>query len=220
MVDERVVQLINETLGRVPAGKPADMLPQPAAVVSPRRHWIDMPDSQQTAIRVGRRLFPRLHVDYPGVHVLNTVLGGYFGSRLMSNIREEKGYTYNISSSIDPMMLDGYFCVATEVSNEYVEDTVAQIYHEMRRLREEPIGDEEMSMVRNYLLGALLSMIDGPFSVAEVIRTLVIDGVAESHFGHMAAIIKNITAEQVQAYAQQYLCEEDMCEVIVGPSKK
>ena len=83
-------------------------------------------------MRIGCPMFGRQHEDFTGMYVLNTILGGYFGSRLMANIREDKGYTYNIYSSHDAMRYGGYFCVASDVGNEFVEDTVKQIYLEMR----------------------------------------------------------------------------------------
>jgi len=94
-----------------------------------------------TAVRIGRRLFNRAHPDFHGMYVLNTIFGGYFGSRLMENVREKKGYTYNIYSSMDTMMFDGYFYVGTEVSNNLTQKTVKEIYHEMEVLQNDLVAD-------------------------------------------------------------------------------
>lgn len=177
------------------------------------------PDSVQTAIRIGRRLFNRHHEDYAGLFVLNTVLGGYFGSRLMTNIREDKGYTYNIYSSLDVMRHDGAFYIGTEVGNEFVEDTLRQIHLEMRSLIEEPVKTEELTMVRNYLMGNFLSMLDGPFNVGEVVRTLVGDELPFSFFSNLVESVHTIQADQLQELARQYLQPEDQWEVVVGTAQ-
>lgn len=181
----------------------------PCKVVEP------IPDSVQQSIRIGGLLFNRLHEDYNGMYVLNTVLGGYFGSRLMANIREEKGYTYNIYSSHDAMLYGGYFYVGTEAGNEFVEPTIKEIYTEMQRLQAEPIDADEMTMVRNYLLGNLLTNLDGPFNVSEVIKTFVAEGLPISGFDDLAQTIKTITAADLQVLAQRYFNKEQMWEVIV-----
>ena len=134
----------------------------------------------------------------------------------MGNIREEKGYTYNIYSMLDAMLLDGYLYVGTEVGNEFVADTLRQIYVEMARLQEEPVEEEELAMVRNYLMGNFLTMLDGPFNVSEVIRTQAVEGLPLSYFESMAEAVRNITAGELQRLAQRYLRREDMWEVVVG----
>ena len=161
-------------------------------------------------------MFNRLHEDYNGMFVLNTVLGGYFGSRLMANIREEKGFTYNIYSSFDTMLHDGYFYVSTEVGNDFVEATREEIYKEMHRLQTEPIGEAELQMLRNYLLGNLLTLVDGPFNIADTIKTLLTENANIEHFHSLGNSIKNIQADELQALAQKYFQPEKMWEVIVG----
>ena len=184
----------------------------------PERVRIDLPDSVQTAIRVGRRLFSRHHPDYHGVFVLNTVLGGYFGSRLMENIREEKGYSYNVYSMLDTMVHDGFLYIGAEVGNEFVDDTLKEIYLEMDRLQEELIDDEELAMVRNYLLGSFLTTLDGPFNVAEWIKNQVTESLPLSFFDESVRTVKAIDAAELRTLARRYLRREDMWEVLVGSS--
>ena len=211
-----IIAMANERLSRaIPAGKAAEPVLQECPA-TPQAVKIQRPETVQTAIRIGRRLFNRQHDDYMGMYVLNTILGGYFGSRLMDNIREEKGYTYNIYSSLDPMQFDGYFYVGTEVGNEFVKDTLRQTYLEMDRLQQEPVDEEELAMVRNYLMGNFLTMLDGPFNVSEVIRTQAVEGLPLSYFESMAEAVRNITAGELQRLAQRYLRREDMWEVVVG----
>lgn len=208
MIDERLSRAIPEGEAAQAALQLSHQLPHPVKV----RH----PDTVQAAIRIGRHLFNRQHEDYMGMYVLNTILGGYFGSRLMANIREEKGYTYNIYSTLDAMQHDGCFYIGTEVGNEFVEDTLRQIYIEMERLQQEPVEEEELYMVRNYLMGNFLTMLDGPFNVSEVVRTQVAEGLPLSYFEQLASTVRNITADSLQQLARRYLRREDMWEVVVG----
>ena len=211
-----IIAIANESLSRaIPPGKAARAALQPG-IASPEAVKIHRPDTVQAAIRIGRRLFNRRHEDYLGMYLLNTILGGYFGSRLMDNIREEKGYTYNIYSMLDSMQFDGYFYIGTEVGNEFVEDTLRQIYLEMERLQQEPPGAEELAMVRNYLMGNFLAMLDGPFNVSEVVRALVTEGLPFSFFEEMVEATRAAGADEIQKLAQRYLCREDMWEVVVG----
>ena len=211
-----IIAMVNERLSRaIPRGEAAQASFQ-TSQEAPQAIKIKRPDTVQAAIRIGRRLFNRQHDDFLGMYVLNTILGGYFGSRLMGNIREDKGYTYNIYSTLDAMQFDGYFYVGTEVGNEFVEDTLRQIYFEIGQLQQEPVDTEELAMVRNYLMGNFLTMLDGPFNVSEVVRTLITEGLPLSFFETMAEAVSHITADELQQLAQRYLRREDMWEVVVG----
>lgn len=181
-----------------------------------KRHVIPMPRHMQSALRIGRLTFPRNHPDYPAMLVLNTILGGYFGSRLMRNIREDKGYTYGIASFNLPLHNAGYFTVVSEVGSEYTVNAIAEIYREMETLQREPVDDDELDLVRNYMMGDLLRELDGPFSTAETYRHLVDAGMDMSFVLHIMETIKHITPGEIRELAKKYLCPEDMKEVIAG----
>ena len=215
-VDESVILLLNQYLGQSQLAGKSSPKSLPYIHKAPEQIKIDKKDSVQTAIRIGRRLFSRRHPDYQAMFILNTILGGYFSSRLMANIREDKGYTYNIFSSLDTMRYDGYFMVGTEVGNEYVDATIKEIYKEFELLQQEPIDAEELAMVQNYMLGNLMTMLDGPMNVSEVIRTLVLDDLPFEEFGNLVQLIKQISPKQIQTLAQKYLDKNAMWEVIVG----
>lgn len=184
---------------------------------SPEKHiFIEKPKSLQTAIRLGRRLFNRHHPDHDGLYILNTILGGYFGSRLMMNIREEKGYTYNIYSMMDMMETDGAFIIGTEVGNEYAADTLQQIKVEMQRLCDELVPEEELNMLRNYLMGTLLGYLDGAFNVADMVKSLVTSDLTEAHFKRLVTAILETDATSLRTLAQRYLNLDDFYTVIVG----
>jgi zinc protease len=199
----------------IPAGKsePLFSLPEP---LLPRKVHFSHPDRVQSAIRIGRRLINRTHPDYAGMYVLNTILGGYFGSRLMTNIREQKGYTYNIYSSLDPMRFDGAFFISTETDTKFVQDTLRQIYRELAKLRSEPVGEDELEMVRNYLLGGFLNMLDGPFNVADIYKTILLEDLPADYFIDVANTVRHITAVELRDLAGRYLQPADLWEVSVG----
>lgn len=219
-VDESVLSLLNRYLGQTPLPtaalpkRPNPTLAQPNS--KPQTVRIKLPNSLQSGIRVGRRLFGRQHPDFNGVFVLNTILGGYFGSRLMANIREKKGFTYNIYSTADAMQHDGCLYIATEVNADKSAATLRAIFSEMKKLREKPVGPDELEMVRNYLLGMLLNGLDGPMNTSEVVRNLLVEGLPLSAFDDLVRTIRDISAEDVQALAQRYLQPEDYWVVQVG----
>ncbi len=173
-------------------------------------------NKSQTGIKIGTKLWGREHRDFSKVFVLNTVLGGYFGSRLMSTIREQKGYTYSIYSGMDMFVNDGYFFIATEVGNENVTDTIESIYSEMDKLQQDLVGDKELTMIKNYLQGSFLGMVDGPFKMANMVKLLAINNLNKSFFSDLSNYVKDIDAEEIRAAAQQYFRKETMTEVIVG----
>lgn len=209
------ISLLNRFLGQIKTGK----VHNNKQVINPfkeKKLCYDVPNVVQAGIRIGRRWVSRKHLDYPGLFVLNTLLGGYFGSRLMSNIREDKGYTYGIFSTIDVMMHDCYLYIGTEVSSDLTAATLTEIYKELEKLRETPVEKEELERLRNYMLGTLLATLDGPFNVAQVARALILEELDKTFFDTMVHTIKSIEPDELQALAQQYLKEEDMYEVTVG----
>ncbi|MEN0005426.1 MAG: pitrilysin family protein [Bacteroidota bacterium] len=209
------LELLDQCLGHFQEGAvPMQALPIPKE--TPRKIKMEHPNAVQSAIRIGRRLFNRHHPDYLPMYVLNTILGGYFSSRLMTNIREDKGYTYNVYSSLDGMLFDGYFFIGTETSNDLATAAKAEIYKEIRRLQEELVGKEELEMVRNYLIGTFLTMLDGPFNVAETVKTIMLEDLAISFFDDLIRTVQEIQPERIQQLAQQYLKEEELWEVVVG----
>ncbi len=169
----------------------------------------------QGAIRIGS-LFPnRHHPDFAPMVVLNTLFGGYFGSRLMSNIREDKGYTYGIHSSMSSFVEGGALTIQTEVGRDVIEPAIKEIYHEMQLLRDEPANDEELLLVKNYLLGNLLGDLDGPFSIIQRWRTLIVNGMTEEHFNRNIQVYKKVTPQELQELAKKYYQLENFYEVVV-----
>jgi zinc protease len=211
------VALINRYFGQTTADTAA-AVPEAAGTIdlAPlREHISNDPDGVQAAIRVGRRFITRNHPDFAGMVVLNTVLGGYFGSRLMSNIREEKGYTYGIYSSVGAYQHDASLIIHTEVGRDVAEDAVKEIYKEMELLRTELIGEEELLLVKNYLLGNILGDLDGPFSILQRWRGLILNDFGLERFHSNIRTYKDITAAELQALAVRYFNAEDFSQIVV-----
>ncbi len=177
---------------------------------------IKMPDSFQNSIRIGRRLFTRSHPDFSGFFLVSTILGGYFGSRLMKNIREDKGYTYNIYSGLDPMYYDGYFYIDVETDPKYAAKVKKEIYKEMDSLQNELISEEELLMAKNYTIGNLLNSVDGPFNTIDTIKTFTMDNLPITKLNEMITQMRHMSALDIQLLAQKYLTKSDFWEIEVG----
>jgi zinc protease len=178
--------------------------------------FIEKDDAIQSAIRVGRRLFGREHPDYIPFSVLNTILGGYFGSRLMSNIREDKGYTYGIGSGVVPQCGDGYFFISTEVGAAVRESAVLEIHAELARLRETLVPAEELGLVINYMTGAFQRSLDGPFALADRYKTIELNNLNYSYLTGYLSFLRSVSAEQILNLANTYLKDDALTCVIAG----
>lgn len=180
------------------------------------KHHTEKPGALQTAIRVGRILFNKTHEYFVDFQVLNTILGDYFGSRLMSNIREDKGYTYGIGSMLAELHETGYFLIATEVGKDVKEATLNEIKHEIDRLRSELVGEEELELVKNYLLGQLLKSADGPYSMIDLYMGLEAFNMDMDFYNKSIESIQSITPERIRELARKYLIWDEMTIVSAG----
>lgn len=169
----------------------------------------------QGAIRIARNFFNRHHPDFIKVQVLNNIFGGYFGSRLMSNIREDKGYTYGIHSYLQNHIHESAWMISTEAGRDVCEATMEEVFKEMKRLRDEPVGEEELHLVRNYMIGSILGDLDGPFQIISRWKTYIINNLTEDYFNKSIHTIKNITAEELQYLAIKYLQPESFYKLTV-----
>ncbi|MBA3681502.1 MAG: insulinase family protein [Bacteroidetes bacterium] len=180
------------------------------------KHFIERPDAIQSAVKVGRLLFNKTNPDYFKFQVLNTILGGYFGSRLMANIREDKGYTYGIGSGLASFVNGGYFAISTEVGADVTKQTLEEIYKELNTLRTDLVSDNELETVRNYILGHFLRSVDGPFSLADKFKSIWEFGLGYDYFENYFNAVKTVTPKELRDLANKYLKEEDLIECVVG----
>jgi predicted Zn-dependent peptidase len=177
---------------------------------------IEKPDSLQSSIRLGRRIIHKTHEDYIGLLVLNELLGGFFGSRLMKNIREEKGYTYGIHSSLVSHIHDSFWVIGTDVKKEYVSDTVEQVYYEMDRLRNDIISNEEMDLLQNYMLGNFISSLETSFSLADKFKNIHFFGQDYGFYDKYIDTINSITPQRLNELANTYLNSGAFRKAVVG----
>lgn len=177
---------------------------------------IPLNDSSQTSIRYGRKIIAKSHKDYLSLIVLNELLGGFFGSRLMKNIREEKGFTYGIHSSLVHYFHDSYWIIGTDVRKEFSSDTMREIHREFSRLKEEPVGKDELDMVRNYLMGNFLSSIETSFSLADKFKNIYFFKLGYQYYTDYLHTLRTISATTIQELANRYLTEDAFRLVMVG----
>jgi len=177
---------------------------------------IEKKEALQSSIRIGCRLFAKRHPDYLPMLVVNEILGGYFGSRLMKNIREEKGYTYGISSNIANMKHMGYFVIGTDVKREFTKSTLDEIYKEIDILKNQPVSADELETVKNYMAGSLLASINTPFALADKFKSIHFHGLSYKFYQDYLETLNTITSTQIQDLTNKYLRKENMVEVVVG----
>jgi len=170
----------------------------------------------QTAFRIGSSTINKRHPDYTGLKFLNMILGGYFGSRLMKNIREEKGFTYGINSSVSSLDLSGFKVISTEVGKKNAEKAADEIYKEIRLLQTKPVAQEELEVVRNYMSGEMVRMFDGPFALADTFRAVLEYGLDYSYFTRLMNTIMTITPDEILGLAGTYYKIEDLYEITAG----
>jgi predicted Zn-dependent peptidase len=176
----------------------------------------DKKDALQTAIRIGKIMFNKTHPDFIPFSVLNTILGDYFGSRLMSNIREDKGYTYGIGSYMMENTHFGYFMIATEVAKEVREATIQEVKNEIERLQTELVPAEELELVKSYLLGQLLKAADGPYAMLDLFSGVELHGMDISFYNKYIQEVQKITAEDIREMACKHLDWKSLSIISVG----
>jgi predicted Zn-dependent peptidase len=207
--------LLNQYFGDL-NNKPIAVPVIPSVQAKERKYRvINDPQGVQGAIRMGANFPNRHHPDFVKTQVLNNVFGGFFGSRLMSNIREEKGYTYGIYSYLENHIQESAWVISTEAGRDVCEATITEVYKEMEELRNELVDDEELLLVRNYMIGSILGDLDGPFHIINRWKTIILNGLPEDFFYKQINTIKTVSAEELQQLANKYLLPEKFYELVV-----
>ncbi|MFY7652176.1 MAG: M16 family metallopeptidase [Chitinophagaceae bacterium] len=211
------IEQLNKYFGSLPLNK-QKITPHSIAIHSAtekKQHLINDVNGVQGAIRIARPFPNRQHPDFAKVQVLNNIFGGFFGSRLMSNIREDKGYTYGIHSYLQNLTQQSAWMIATEAGRDVCEATIKEVYYEMEQLRNIPIDVEELNLVQNYMMGSLLGHLDGPFQIIGRWKNYILNGLNEQYFYNSIQTIKTITPQDLQELANKYLQPEDFYELLV-----
>jgi predicted Zn-dependent peptidase len=183
---------------------------------STKIHSVEMPNVVQSSIVIGREMFNMHHQDYMDFYVLNSLLGGYFGSRLMSNLREDKGYTYGVHSTIYTRLYTGVFEISTEVNKENTKAAIDEIKIELLRLRMELVEEEELQIVKNYIIGHTLRGIDGPIKTSKLFKTLLVHDLNFNFSKEFENSVRKVSPQRLNELANQYLKEDDLYQVVVG----
>ena len=210
-------QLLNKYFGSLPFNKTATKEISHAILPSSQKKWNILNDAEgvQGAIRIARACPLPTDPVFPKLQVLNVLFGGFFGSRLMTNIREDKGYTYGIYSYLMNHIHASAILISTEAGRDVCEATVKEVYHEMEQLRMHEVGKEELLLEKNYLIGTLLGDLDGPFHIIGRWKNLILHGMNESHFNYYVDVIKSIESKELKQLAEEYLHPADFYELVV-----
>ncbi|MGI8599894.1 MAG: M16 family metallopeptidase [Chitinophagaceae bacterium] len=212
---ENIFQLLDDSFGDL-TNSPVSVSPIASLPAEEKKYRvINDPSGVQGAIRMATPFPNRHHPDFMKVQVLNNLFGGFFGSRLMSNIRENKGYTYGIFSYLQNHIHQSAWVISTEAGRDVCEATVKEVYHEMKRLREGFIGEEELLLVRNYMMGIILGDLDGPFQIINRWKNIILNDLDGTYFYDQINTIKQVSAEELQQLAQKYLHPENFYELVV-----
>jgi len=217
-VDEDILKLLSQSFGEEWSNysKAADVSQPELRPAAEQFYFIEKPEALQSAIRMGLPMINRNHPDFPALQVLNTVLGGYFGSRLMANIREDKGYTYGIGSGLSSLEHGGAMFIASEVGADVCRAAVAEIEKEINILKTELVPEEELSLVRNYMMGSLLGSLENIFSHADKFKNLYFSGLGYEYYDRYTEVVKHTTSEEVLQLANKYLDLDKFYKVIAG----
>jgi len=212
-----IYQQLNTNFGKLPIhARTSVEITHPIVRATEKKYNIvNDPNGVQAAIRIARPSINRLHPDFTKAQVLNTIFGGFFGSRLMSNIREDKGYTYGIHSFFQNHLSESAWMISTEAGKDVLEATIKEVYYEMQVLREELVEDDELLLVKNYLIGTVLGDLDGPFQIIGRWKNIILNNLTGAYFDNSIQTIKDITPKDIQEMAEKYLKPEEFYELVV-----
>lgn len=177
---------------------------------------IPMENTMQSAIRYGKNTIMPDHKDADSLEIAVMLLGGFFGSRLMKNLREDKGFTYGIHAGILQLEEVAMLTIGTEIGNEHVEQALAEIDHELRILTTELPTEEELNVIKNYLTGQLVKEADGSMAQADLLRYRILNGLDEDHHQETLMRINRTTTEEVLEAAKNYLQADSFSIVVAG----
>lgn len=216
--DDALLQRFDEVFGRHPLRSSA-LPPLRFSSQAPERTSVrvSLPGAVQSTIRVGALLpWAWDSMEYARFMILNTVLGGYFGSRLMSNIREDKGYTYGIYSQTLLQRGSILFWLSAEVGKEVAQKALDEVYRELDRLCQEPVPEEELERVKRFMEGDFLRSIDGIFERSERYGQMQLSGCTEQFTSNYFEALRTTTPQDLLPLAQQVLPRPNLLEVVVG----
>jgi predicted Zn-dependent peptidase len=173
-------------------------------------------DAVQSSIRIGTWSIDKAHPDFFGVSVFNTILGGYFGSRLIKNIREDKGHTYGISSSLAQIGTYNYWVIGADVQKAFTQEVIREIYHEIDQLVNNPVEADELEVVRNYIIGQMLSGFSSSYDLMDRFQAIHHSGLDLDFYTQKLSYLKEFTAQDILDIGQKYFSKRPLLEIVVG----
>lgn len=222
IVTDEAVELINNYFGNLNSNKKA--LESSSDAPLQKNHcntiFIDKPNAIQSAIKIGIPTIQRSHPDYIPLRILITALGGYFGSRLMQNIREEKGYTYGISAILMGMRHNSCIGISCQCDNRYTLKVIDEIRHEINKLKTIEMSNEELEQVKSHIICDLLKTTDTPFNIGEYYSAIFSSHIPENYFENQVETVHAITPLELKRIANKYLNSDNMLTVIAGATEK
>lgn len=210
------INILNKTLGQLKFNQSSEKNVFSNSQEHQKRIHHSKENATQSSIRFGKIGMTRKNPDYFKFSVLNTILGGYFGSRLQKNIREEKGFTYGISSSMIPLQRAGYWVVGTDVNKDKAEETLVEIRKEIQILQTDLVPEAELDLVKNYLMGSFTGELTQAFDIAEKVKIIQLEGLDLNFYDQFQDQILSCKAQELRDLANNYLSLDEMTEVIVG----
>jgi zinc protease len=182
----------------------------------PQEDYIMVPGSLQSTIRYGCIWPQQTHEDYHKLTILNKVLGGYFGSRLMKNIREDKGFTYGIFSALSPKEHSNLFFIGTDVNYKSTSETIKEIKKEINTLKTELITSEEMELVKKYTIGKFVGDINTIFEQCDKYKNIVFNHLPATFYNDFLQTARTIKADELRSLANKYWEASSFYEVVAG----
>ena len=216
--DDALYQLLEKSFGNESWGEQKTLNPAWPQMARPENLdiYFEKKDSLQSAVRIGTGTIHPNHPDFNTFKITNSILGGYFGSRLMKNIREDKGYTYGISSNIISFDKNAYLVVGSEVNAIYSKQVILEILKEITVLQETLVSEEELVTVKNFMIGNFMQSMDGPFNFAEKYKELHYWKLEQNHFLKYLEQIQKVNPDDILKSAQMYFPVNQMIKLIVG----
>lgn len=215
-ISEKEIALLDATIGQIDLKSLKNIAHQELSIGTPTTFYVEKPNALQTSIRFGKIGLTRKNPDYFKFTVLNTLLGGFFGSRLQKNIREEKGFTYGVSSSNVALQRAAYWVVGTDVNKENANQTVDEILKEIKLLQTELVKNDELELVKNYLLGNFIGELTQAFEISEKVKIVCLENLDQNFYNDFQQQIMNCTSEDLLIIANKYLTANEMFDVRVG----
>src|SRR5579859_6118509 len=199
--------------GKKPVTPPA---PEPAKPHGRRVHLVHVPGAVQAQILAGCHAITRKHPDWIKLGLTNSLYGGAFNSRLVMNIREDKGYTYSPRSSVNPLRQCGYFSISAAVRNDVVAASLTEIFYELDKLRSLPVPDPELADARNYVSGVFSLGLATQDGLLSQLATVALNDLPDDYLETYRAKVRALKPADLLGAARKYFDSANMQIVVVG----